>query len=335
MLLSTGRTALVWGARGFIGSHLVADLLARAYQVVVLSRGVAATAPAWSEAVRWITLDTDRREWSFDAALDGTSVVFNLAGSSGAVASNKDPLASLDSTCRLQLEFLRACERAAAPPHVVFASSRLVYAHAGDEAVTEEYPVTPLSVYAAHKLCVEHYHRILAQRAAITFTICRISNPYGLDQGADGKGYGFINAMIHRALAGRPLTLFGRGLQLRDYLYIDDLVTMLRRCAERDEARNEVFNVGRGLSLPLRDAIESVQRTLGGGPIEYLPWPRDHEAVESGDFVVDVRKARALLAFEAAYTFDAGLAAVRARAVGAAMPSPARETAPVAISSRG
>jgi UDP-glucose 4-epimerase len=332
---STCRTALVWGARGFIGSYLVADLIARGYEVTVLSRGAAATAPAWNGAVRWITLDAERRERSFDAALDGISVVFNLAGSSGAVASNKDPLESLDSTCRLQLEFLCACERGAAPPHVVFASSRLVYAHAGAEAVTEEHPVAPLSVYAAHKLCVEHYHRILAQRAAITFTICRISNPYGLDQAADGKGYGFINAMIHRALAGRPLTLFGRGLQLRDYLYVDDLVTMLRLCAERDEARNEVFNVGRGVSLPLREAIESVRRALGGGQIEYLPWPPDHEAVESGDFVVDVRKARGLLGFEAAYTFEAGLAAVRARASGAAMPSPARETAPVAISSRG
>lgn len=331
-LTATTKSALVWGARGFIGTHLVAELLAQGWKVTVLTRPAAAPPPPWLAAVRVITLDPDDRGRAFDAAIDGVQAVFNLAGSSGAVASNHDPLESLESTCRLQLEFLGACARAAARPHVVFASSRLVYAQAGREPVTEEHPLAPLSVYAAHKLCIEHYHRIFATRGALTFTLCRISNPFGLDAAAAGKSYGFINSLIHRAIAAQPLTLFGRGEQLRDYLYIDDLVRVLRLCAEREEARNELFNIGRGVSLPIRAAAQDLQRALGGGPLEYRPWPADYEAVEAGDFVIDISKAGALLGFVPAYSFRTGLEAVRAR-VAAAAPAglPPRVTAAISV----
>ena len=314
-MLSRTPCALVWGARGFIGRHVVEGLLRRRWRVRVLSRASLDPKPAWARDVEW--LDTpaagDRRA-ALDAAVDGMPVIFNFAGSSGAVASNRFPLESLDSNCRLQLEFLDACARAGQRPHVVFASSRLVYAPADRGAVSETHPVAPRSVYAAHKLCIEHYHRIYAQRGAISYTVCRISNPYGLDEDAARKAYGFVNALIQRALVGDRLTIFGLGLQLRDYVYIPDLVDALCACATRDEARNEVFNLGLGRSLPIAQAAARIQESLGGGPIDFLPWPPDYEAVESGDFVLDVGKARALLGYAPAFDFDGGIADVRARA---------------------
>jgi UDP-glucose 4-epimerase len=212
---ASSRHALVWGARGFIGRALVTDLIEHGWTVRVLARRNTAPMPAWSRSVDWVELDGEERPRAFDRALDNISVVFNLAGSSGAVASNHDPLQSLDSNCRLQLEFLAACARTARRPHVVFASSRLVYAPAGRVAITEAHPVAPLSMYATHKLCVEHYHRIFAQRDDLTFTVCRISNPYGFDESAPEKGYGFINALIQRALAGERRTRIRRGLHQR------------------------------------------------------------------------------------------------------------------------
>jgi UDP-glucose 4-epimerase len=306
-------TVLVWGARGFIGTNLVSHLLASEYHVRVLSRPNPEPRPSWAFGVEWTTLDPDHRAAAFDRALSDVDVVFNLAGSSGAVASNNDPLESLAANCQLQLEFLTACARARRQPHVVFASSRLVYAHAGSRPVAEDAPLGPLSVYAAHKLCIEQYHRIYALRGALTFTACRISNPYGLDRCAPAKGYGFVNALIQRALADRPLLLFGTGLQLRDYVYIDDLVAFLRLCAEVPAARNEVLNAGLGASVSILEAATAIQQHLGGGPIEHRPWPAEFEAVESGDFVVDIAKARALLGYAPRFGFAAGISDVRQR----------------------
>ena len=302
--------ALVWGARGFIGRALATHLCAQGWRVRALTRGLDAP-PRPDDPIEWIELAGAVRERAFDRALDGVSVVFNLAGSSGAVASNRDPIESLESNCRLQLEFLAACERSAYPVRVVFASSRLVYGPAGVIAVNEQSPVGPLSIYGAHKLCIEHYHQIASQRGRISYTICRLSNPYGFDAGAVGKGYGFINALIHRARNGQVMTLFGDGRQLRDYVHIDDLTAMLRLCAERPAASNTILNLGYGSSIEMRDAAREIRQVFGGGPIEYRPWPADYEAVESGDFVMNTSRAKAVLGYSPRFDFPAGIRAVR------------------------
>ena len=305
------QTALVWGARGFIGRALVSHLHAAGWRVRTLTRSLAPEWP-WPDDVEPVELPAHDRARAFARALDGVAVVFNLAGSSGAVASNQHPVESLDSNCRVQLEFLAACERAAGPVHVVLASTRLVYGPSGSHAVDESWPVRPRSIYAAHKLCVEHYHQIAAERRRVSYTICRISNPYGEDPTAPSKGYGFVNAMIHRAAAGQAITLFGDGGQLRDYIHIEDLTTMLRLCAERKQARNTVLNIGFGGSIAIRDAANEIRRAFGGGPIEFCPWPDEYEAVEGGDFVMDISRARTALGCSPRRDFTSGIRAVRA-----------------------
>ena len=155
----------MWGARGFIGGALLAHLRDHGWRVRVLTRARTDDSPL-NGAAGCVTLPDVDRHRAFDRALDGVDAVFNLAGSSGAVSSNRDPVESLESNCRLQLEFLDACGRAASAPHVVFASTRLVYGPSGRRPVDEHWPVEPRSMYAAHKLCVEHYHQI-AQDVAV------------------------------------------------------------------------------------------------------------------------------------------------------------------------
>ena len=95
-------------------------------------------------------------------------LVFNVSGSSGAVSSNQNPLASLRENCAWQLEFLNACSTVNRRLHVVFASTRLVYGKPHSLPVGETHPLSPESMYAAHKLCIEHYHQIYALQKAIT-----------------------------------------------------------------------------------------------------------------------------------------------------------------------
>ncbi len=266
----------------------------------------AATAP-WAPDVVWHHYDPASRDRaSFVRALDGVGVVYDLAGSSGAVASNRDPVDSLEANCRQQLELLEACRLVGSCPHIVFASSRLVYARGAQLPVNESAPIQPRSAYAAHKLCIEHYLPIFASLDAVTYTIARISNPFGSDDGQ--KEHGFINALIARARAAMPLRLFGDGAQIRDYLYIADLVDALIRCGEHPAARNELFNIGRGQGVSIVDAARRIRaRAATRAAIEFAPWPAEYERVESGDYVADITKAAVTLGFRPRYDFDAGL----------------------------
>ncbi|HEY6507885.1 MAG TPA: NAD-dependent epimerase/dehydratase family protein, partial [Vicinamibacterales bacterium] len=87
-----GSPVVVWGARGIIGRALVEDLLARGARVRIVTRRADWPVPRWGDAVEWLALEGAAHGDLFAQALDGASTVFNLAGSSGAVASNRNPL---------------------------------------------------------------------------------------------------------------------------------------------------------------------------------------------------------------------------------------------------
>lgn len=300
---------LIWGGLGFLGQHMAARLLSQGAAVSILCRSRRLyPAPPWASQVRWFELDEGPdQQATLLLAASSASVVYDLAGSSGAVASNRNPLESLEANCRSQLEFLMACEMTGNRPHLVYPSSWLVYGDMGPGPISEAHPVAPRSMYAIHKLCVEHYLQVFERKGKITYTICRISNPYGFDPSKPETAYKVLNSFIQRALAGAPICLFGDGQQLRDFIYIADLVDALLLCGFSPQARNEVFNISSGRSHSLRDAVEMIGELVGETLVTYKAWPEEYKAVESGSYTADITKARTKLGFIPAYNLKAGL----------------------------
>jgi nucleoside-diphosphate-sugar epimerase len=303
------KSVLVWGPFGFIGRHLTDELVLRGMRVTAVSRpGHADRNPVWHADVHHVELEHEECSTArLRDIIAECDVIYDLAGASGAVVSNREPVANLNGNCRIQLWLLEACAAAGNRPHVVFSSSRLVYGDTGHQPVSEDHPVRPQSVYAAHKLCIEHYLQIYARLGSITYTICRISNVYGSDVGHTGQGYRVVNAFIRAGLAGQTITLFGDGKQLRDFIYIKDLVEALIRAGGMQTARNQLFNIGSGTSSSMYEAASLIRTLTGAPPLRLAPWPRDYELVESGDYVADISKARTLLALHPAYDLKAGL----------------------------
>jgi UDP-glucose 4-epimerase len=252
--------------------------------------------PAWAGQVTWYELDGLSDNESMISAVSSAGLIYDLAGASGAVASNLDAAHNLNANCAVQLAFLRACEIAGHRPHVVFASSWLVYDLQGTKPVAEDRLPGPRSMYAAHKLCVENYLRISALRGKITYTVCRISNPYGSDRGKPTKAYKILNTFVQNAMSGSPICLFGDGSQLRDFIYISDLTDAFLLCG-LPEAQNEIFNISLGVSHSMREAVEAVTELVGRTQILYRPWPAEYEAAEPGSYVADITKASSRLGF--------------------------------------
>ena len=121
------------------------------------------------------------------------------------------------------------------------------------------------------------------------------------------RNYKILNSFIQSALANRPIHIFGDGHQLRDFIYIDDLVDALMLCGFAPESRNETFNLGSGQSHSLLEAVGLIQELVGASPVVFEPWPEEHYVAEPGDCRLDISKAHTKLGAQPVRSLKSGL----------------------------
>lgn len=291
----SGKRVLVTGGLGFIGLNTCTRLLDLGAEITVLDNfmptGISKQLSELLTHIKVAIADIRDAE-KVERVVRDQEVIFNLAGKSGAADSNKTPLNDLDINCRGHLTLLEACRVFNPEVTIVFPSSRLVYGKPLYLPVDEKHPLVPESIYAAHKLAVENYHFIYGRLCGLKAAVLRISNPYGPFQAGGGRAYGIANSFIQAAVSGRPITLFGDGSQLRDYLYIDDLVEALFLAGSAPESRGKVYNIGDGQGTSLLDLAKLALAASGQGEIVRVPWPEEYRAIETGDYLTDISLAR-------------------------------------------
>jgi UDP-glucose 4-epimerase len=143
---------------------------------------------------------------------------------------------------------------------------------------------------------VESYLNALGESNGLRYCIIRLSNPYGPFQPAGTRGYGIINQFLSAAAAGRPIRIFGDGQQRRDYICVNDVVTAFLLCAAEPSCERHVFNLGGENGVTVREAAQMICELAGGTPLVHQPWPSEHMAIETGDYVSDLRKLHAFVA---------------------------------------
>jgi nucleoside-diphosphate-sugar epimerase len=288
-----GRRTLVVGGFGYIGSHLAAALVDAGAQVTIVtpSRDRHRTAAARLEADGGRVIEGDvRRIADMRAAVDGQEIVFNVSGQSGALQSVQEPVLDLDVNCGGNLALLEALRLDAPHAKLVFAGSRLVYGAPAGLPVGEDHGVAPLCPHGVHKAMVEHYLAIYRRLHRIRATTLRITNPYGPGQPAGRSAYGVINYLIHRALAGQSLPIYGDGAQLRDYVFIADTVAALLVAGVDSRSDGRTYNVGSGIGTSMIDMAQLVVDIVGSGRVEFEPWPPLVHAIDTGSFVADITR---------------------------------------------
>jgi UDP-glucose 4-epimerase len=304
------RAVLVAGGLGFIGTHLTDRLASLGARVTVVTPAIEHhRETANGCAARGIRiLEGDLRDAeAMRHAVAGAEVIFNLAGQSGAVRSMEDPWTDLDVNCRGNLVLLEALRTVNAVAKLVFVSSRLAYGRTGADPVAEEQMADPLCVHAVHKVAVEQYLKLYGQLYGLRFTVARLTNPYGPGQPSERTAYGVVNRMIHLALSGETLPVYGDGRQRRDYIYIDDAVDALLRLGESDAGTGRLYNVGSGIGTPFVEMARAITAMAGRGHIAFVPWPALAERIETGDFVADIARIRREIAWEPRVLLAEGL----------------------------
>jgi nucleoside-diphosphate-sugar epimerase len=294
---------LVTGGAGFIGSHLVEELLRRGQQVRVadnFATGRRENVPAGSvEVIEGDVADPDiaRR------AVDGCEFVLHQAAIPSVPRSIQDPLGSHRANVDATVALLVAA-RDAGVRRVVFAGSSSVYGNTPTLPKREDQRPAPLSPYALQKLVSEQYCRMFTTLYGLETVTTRYFNVFGPRQQPGSPYSGVISLFIEAFVTGRAPMIHGDGRQTRDFTYVGDVVRGVLACCEAKDAAGEVINVAAGGRISLLEVVHALQ-TIFRSPIEPTFGPAREGDVH--DSQADIYKARHLLGFNPEVPFDEGL----------------------------
>jgi UDP-glucose 4-epimerase len=255
---------LVTGGAGFIGSHVVELLLARGHAVRVLddlSTGRRDNLPAGRAGLTFMQGSVADGQ-VVDRAMQGMEAVIHLAAVASVQASIADPIGTHQTNLVGTLNLLEAARREKVV-RFVYASSAAVYGDAADLPVSEESRLQPLSPYAIDKLSGEYYLAQYHRLYAIEGLCLRFFNVYGPRQDPSSPYSGVISVFTDRAAAGKPLTIFGDGLQTRDFVYVGDLAELVVRSLSVPVTSPVTLNIGTGRPTSLLELLETLEGLLG------------------------------------------------------------------------
>jgi UDP-glucose 4-epimerase len=281
----SGLKSLVLGGNGFIGTHLVDGLLEKSYSVRIYDKSpnrFRATPPN----AEYVEGDLGNHDL-IRAAVEGMEGVFHLVGTTIPKTSNDDPIYDVRSNLIDTLQFLEACVEAGVRKVIFASSGGTVYGLPQTVPITEDHPTNPITSYGIVKLAIEKYLGLFHYLHGLDYAVLRISNPYGPYQDP-GKQQGAVPVFLHRLHTGQPVTIWGNGNVVRDYLYVADLVDALVLAAEV-ETRQKVLNVGSSRGTSLNELVAIIARVTGERPVvEYMPG----RALDVPANVLDVARVR-------------------------------------------
>ena len=308
-----GAHVLVTGGAGFIGSHLVDELVLRrgAATVTVVDSLVNGrrenlahhlSDDANDGRVRLVAEDV-RSETALDL-VDEADVVFHLA-CLGVRHSLHDPRENHEVNATATLELLERA-RAAGVGRFVHVSSSEVFGTAQYAPMDEKHPTWPETVYGGSKLAGEAYARAAFRTHGLPVVVVRPFNTYGPRSHFEGDSGEVLPRTIVRALCGLPAFVYGDGEQTRDFLHVTDTARALAEIAECDAAVGSTVNVGSGAELTINDLVTTVARLAGRpdlDPVRLEARPGDVRRL-----LVDNTLVRELTGFAPRTTFEQGVA---------------------------
>lgn len=317
LMVFGGAQVLITGGLGFVGSSLAHQLVELGAHVTLVdslipSYGGNLRNIAGIEGQVKVNIADVRDEHSMNYLVQGQDFLFNLAGQTSHLDSMRDPYTDLEINCRAQLSILEACRKHNPTLKIIYPSTRQIYGKPDYLPVDERHLLHPTDVNGINKMAGEWYHILYNNVYGIRACALRMTNTIGPRMRVKDARQTFLGIWIKRLIDGEPIQVWGDGLQIRDFNYIDDAVAALLLAAASSAADGQIFNLGSDETINLRDLAQLLIEVNGSGHYEVIPFPPDRKPIDIGDYYADYRLIQGRLGWRPKVPLREGLARILA-----------------------
>ena len=260
---------LVTGGAGFIGSHIVDQLILAGHDVVVLDDLSSGSLQNVNPKATFINLNILDRSLGDVFERERFIAVIHLAAQTIVASSLERPDVDAQVNVLGTLQVLEGC-RQTGVERIIFASSAAVYGDVSILPVPEEAPKQPTSFYGLSKLTAERYIQMYHELYGLHYMILRFANVYGERQGDSGEG-GVVSIFARKMHRQEPMTVFGDGLQTRDFVYVGDIAAANVQAINSQES-DRILNISTQTEITVNQ-LASLFAAVSGHetPITYQP----------------------------------------------------------------
>jgi UDP-glucose 4-epimerase len=302
---TTRLRVLLTGGGGFIGSHVADELLARGCEVVILGPSASMTHSLDTDLtfIQGRVGDRALLEQAFSRGIDS---VVHLACSTVPKTSNADTMFDVKSNLVASLELFECCVRYKVGKVILASSGGTVYGIPRQLPIPEDSPTQPICSYGIVKLALEKYLDLYHRLHGLNYVVLRISNPYGTRQDPNGV-QGVVAVFAARMLQHKPLTLWGSGDTVRDFIHVRDLARLFYMAVASKE--QGIFNAGSGVGVSINELIAIMSSEFGVMPNIIRRPSRNCDVPAT---VLSCRKAKRTFGWEPRINMEQGIREVGA-----------------------
>ncbi|WP_146553867.1 NAD-dependent epimerase/dehydratase family protein [Rummeliibacillus sp. SL167] len=246
--------AIVTGGAGFIGSHLVDELIAKGAKVYVIDNLSAGKLSNLNEKAELYDIDICHPKIKSLIKDLKPDALFHLAAQADVGKSVENPVEDARVNIDGTINLLQSCVGSSVRKFI-FSSTSAVYGNIQRDMITENERTVPSSFYGLSKLSAESYIRIFHDLFGLQYTILRYANVYGPRQLPKGDG-GVVSVFLDRLKKGEPITIHGDGEQTRDFIFVKDVVAA--NIAAVDKADHQTLHISTGKSISINDLLERI-----------------------------------------------------------------------------
>lgn len=284
---------LVTGGAGFIGSNIVDELIVKKHTVVIVDNLATGNIKNINKKAKFYKVSIcDKKEIDTIFRKEKFDVVIHLAAQLDVRKSVLDPCFDADVNIKGTLNILEACKDTKVKKIIFSSSGGTIYGECGLKAPDEQSFANPLSPYGVAKLSVEHYIKAYSALYGLKYTILRYANVYGPRQDANGEA-GVIAIFIGRMTENKEVFVFGDGKQLRDYVYVKDVVDA--NIKSLTKGNNEVINIGTHKTFSVNQLVKELSKIINYKQKAVYKPKRSGELFKS---FLNISKAKKVLGWE-------------------------------------